>query len=158
MSVARPIVPPASPLSRVRARRDRLSAAAAVVGALGLAIAAYLTYVHYAKLHAFCLAGDACERVQTSRFSTLASVPVALIGIVGYATILLSLLARGATGRLVTAGLCAFGVCLSAYLTWAELFRIHAVCQWCVASAVLMCVLLGVAAARVVTGPAALRR
>lgn len=138
---------------RVGVRRDRLSTAIAVVGALGLGIAGYLTYVHYARLHPLCLPGDACERVQTSRFSTLAGVPVALIGVVGYATILLSLLARGETARLVTAALCAFGVCVSGYLTWAELFRIHAVCPWCAASAVLMGILLGLSAARVVAGP-----
>lgn len=153
MSVTRQTAAPRSRLATTRARWDAPSRAAAVVGALGLGIAAYLTYVHYAKLHPFCVAGDACERVQSSRFSTLAGVPVALIGLVGYATILLSLLARGETGLLVTAGLCAFGVCLSAYLTWAELFRIHALCQWCAASAVVMCTLLGLSAARVLAGP-----
>ena len=51
------------------------------------------------------------------------------------------------------------GFGFSAYLTYLELFMIEAICQWCVASAALMTLLLGVTAARAfryvgVLGPA----
>jgi hypothetical protein len=54
----------------------------------------------------------------------------------------------GAPGRFggFLAALVGFG--FSAYLTYLELFVIDAICQWCVASAVLMGLSLAVAAAR----------
>jgi uncharacterized membrane protein len=57
---------------------------------------------------------------------------VAVIGVLGYVAILVSLRLRVE----VTALLAYAGVGFSTYLTWTELFRIEAVCQWCVVSAV----------------------
>ncbi|HEY7268123.1 MAG TPA: vitamin K epoxide reductase family protein, partial [Solirubrobacterales bacterium] len=51
----------------------------------------------------------------------------------------------GRLGGFLTA-LIGFG--FSAYLTYLELFVIDAICQWCVASAVLMALSLAVAATR----------
>jgi uncharacterized membrane protein len=98
---------------------------------LGLAISAYLTWVHYAGIEPVCTGVSDCERVQTSDYAELVGVPVAVIGVVGYATILVSLRMRVE----VTALLSYLAVAFSAYLTWAELFKIEAICQWCVASA-----------------------
>jgi uncharacterized membrane protein len=106
---------------------------------IGTGIAGYLTWVHYAGLHVVCLAGGGgCEKVQSSDYAALAGVPVALLGLIGYLGILGSLLVPGDAGRLAAAFLALVGFGFSMYLTWAELFRIHAICQWCVGSAVLM--------------------
>ena len=42
------------------------------------------------------------------------------------------------------------GFGFSVYLTYLELFKIEAICQWCVSSAVLMTVLFGLNAVRMV--------
>ncbi len=115
--------------------------ATALVALIGLGIAAYLTYIHYAGLKPLCLASGGCERVQSSRYAELAGVPVAVLGLVGYAAILASLAAPAETGLLAGAFVALVGFGFSAYLTYAELFKIHAICQWCVASAVLMTIL-----------------
>jgi uncharacterized membrane protein len=115
---------------------------------LGLGIAAYLTYVHYAGLQPLCLASGGCERVQTSHYARLAGIPVPVIGLGGYAAILGSLFVRGETGPAATALLALVGFGFSAYLTFLELFRIHAICQWCAASAVLMTLIAGLAVTR----------
>jgi uncharacterized membrane protein len=114
-----------------------------VLAVIGTAIAGYLTWVHYAGLRVVCLAGGGgCEKVQSSDYAQLAGVPVALLGLIGYVGILASvLLLPGETGRLAAAFLALVGFGFSIYLTWAELFRIHAICQWCVASAAIMTVL-----------------
>ncbi len=127
-----------------------------VLAILGLAVAAYLTYVHYAGIKPACTAGQSCIKVQTSVWSKLAGVPVALIGLIGYIGILGSLLApdREET-RLVTLGLTLIGFGFSAYLTYRELFSIHAVCEWCVSSAVILTLLLGCAIARFLIGESA---
>jgi uncharacterized membrane protein len=120
---------------------------------LGLAVAAYLTYVHYSGAKPACSAGQSCLKVQTSQWSRLAGVPVALIGLVGYVTILASLLLpdREET-RLGTLGLTLIGFGFSAYLTYRELFSIHAVCEWCASSAVILTLLLGCSIARYLRG------
>ncbi|MBV8735529.1 MAG: vitamin K epoxide reductase family protein [Solirubrobacterales bacterium] len=120
-----------------------------VLAVAGLAVAAYLTYVHYAGVHPACTAGQSCIKVQTSQWSRLAGVPVALIGLLGYAAIMGSLFApEGEESRLATLGLTLVGFGFSAYLTFRELFSIHAICEWCVSSAVIMTLLLACALAR----------
>jgi uncharacterized membrane protein len=79
-------------------------------------------------------------------------VDVALIGVLGYAGLLaltLASLQPGLTGRrwpaTVLAGLAGIGVLFAAYLTYLELFVIHAICRWCVASAFVILALFIVA-------------
>jgi uncharacterized membrane protein len=111
---------------------------------LGVILASYLTYVHYAEIKPLCTAGNACIKVQSSIYSKLAGVPVALMGLIGYVAILGSLLVRQSeTSRLATMSLTLVGFGFSAYLTYRELFSIHAICEECATSAgfltVLMC-------------------
>jgi uncharacterized membrane protein len=134
----------------------RLRAAILVLGLAGLAVAGYLTYVHYAELEPLCGLGGDCERVQTSQYATVAGIPVAVLGLSGYALILASLLVPGDLGRLAGATLALVGFGFSAYLTYREIFTIEAICSWCVASAVLMTGLAAVACLRVVRGEARL--
>lgn len=146
--------PAADGVRRGRVRRDRpLRAAAVALSALGVGIAAYLTYVHYADASPICVAGSAaCERVQQSEYAELAGVPVALLGLLCYAAILAATLSGRELGRILAATLALAGVAFSAYLTVVELFVIEAICQWCVASALTMAALAAVATLRVVEG------
>jgi uncharacterized membrane protein len=126
-----------------------------VLTVIGLGIASYLTYVHYAGIKPVCTAGGSCAKVQTSVYSKLAGVPVALIGLIGYIAILGSLLAReGETSRFATMAFTLVGFGFSAYLTYRELFTIHAVCEWCAASAVIMTVLMCLSIWRFLRGDA----
>ena len=133
-----------------------MTRALGVLALLGLAVSAYLTWVHYAGVEPVCTGISDCERVQSSEYSELAGVPVALIGMLGYAAILASL--RGPLE--LTALLAYLGLAFSAYLTWAELFRIEAICQWCVVSALLILAIAALATMRAlrsagVAGPVA---
>ena len=120
---------------------DRLRTAALVCCALGLGIAGYLTYVHYAGISPVCEIAHGCEKVQTSEWSKVAGVPVAVLGLLGYAGILAALFVPGETGLLAAAGQALVGFGFSLYLTYREVFTIDAICIWCVASAVLMAAL-----------------
>jgi uncharacterized membrane protein len=136
-----------------------LRVAIAVVALLGLAIAGYLTYVHYAGIKPLCVSGSGgCERVQSSHQAQLAGVPVAVLGLVGYAVILVSAALPGDAGRVPGALVAISGFAFSGYLTYEELFVIHAVCQWCVASAVLMTGLAALTSLRVMSPAPALVR
>jgi uncharacterized membrane protein len=114
-----------------------------VLTVVGLGVASYLTYVHYAGIKPACTAGESCTKVQTSEWSKFVGVPVALIGLLGYVAILASLLVpENESTRLATLLLTLVGFGFSAYLTYRELFSIHAICEWCVSSAVIMTILL----------------
>ncbi|HVG75486.1 MAG TPA: vitamin K epoxide reductase family protein [Thermoleophilaceae bacterium] len=126
-----------------------MTKAIAGLALLGLAISIYLTYVHYAGIEPVCSSISNCERVQTSEYADLAGIPVAVLGIAGYAAILLSLRMRAD----VTALLSYLAVAFSAYLTWAELFKIDAICQWCVASAIITLVIAVLATVRALGAP-----
>jgi uncharacterized membrane protein len=110
-----------------------------VLTVLGIGIAGYLVYIHYAGIEPICNIAHGCHKVQTSKYADLAGVPVALLGLIGYVTILGALLAGGGDGpRMVAALVALSGFGFSAYLTYRELFTINAICQWCVGSAILM--------------------
>ncbi len=124
-----------------------------VIAVVGLGIASYLTYVHYAGIKPACTAGESCTKVQTSVYSKLVGVPVALIGLLGYIAIVGSLLVpQGETSRLATMSFTLVGFGFSAYLTYRELFSIHAICEWCASSAGLMAILMGLSVWRFLRG------
>jgi uncharacterized membrane protein len=133
--------------------RDLLRRTMIVLAIAGLGVATYLTYVHYTGINSACTAGQSCIKVQTSAWSKLDGVPVALIGMIGYAAILSSLLAPDREQmRLVTIALTLIGFGFSAYLTYRELFSIRAVCEWCASSAVIMTLLLVCSVTRYLRG------
>jgi uncharacterized membrane protein len=127
----------------------RLRVAVGVICLIGIGIAGYLTYVHYAGIQVACLSSGGCETVQASAYSKLDGIPVALLGLIGYVTILASLAIRGDLGRIAGFSIALVGFLFSLYLTYREIFTIKAICQWCVSSAVLMTILVVLTTIRV---------
>ena len=132
---------------------DRLRLAASLCAVLGIAIAGYLTVVRYTGGTPACGIAHGCATVQASEWSTVAGVPVAVLGLLGYIAILVATWAPGETARLTASTLALGGFGFSLYLTYRELFDIHAVCQWCVASAAVMTVLLVICTIRALRAP-----
>jgi uncharacterized membrane protein len=128
-----------------------LRRAIAFAAALGVGVATYLAIADSGGGAPICLAGGSgCQTVADSSYSHLAGVNVAVFGIVGYALLLASAFFADDTARfggfLVALG----GFGFSVYLTYIELFKIEAVCQWCIASAVLMTILFALGATRLI--------
>jgi uncharacterized membrane protein len=126
-----------------------LRIAAGFLALAGIAVATYIVIADSGGGAPKCLAGGGgCETVADSHYSHLAGINVAVFGIFGYVVLLAAAIVPGDPGRFggFLAALVGFG--FSAYLTYLELFVIDAICQWCVASAVLMALSLAVAAAR----------
>lgn len=117
-----------------------------LVAVLGIGVAAYLAYVETQAVTAVCGPIGDCNAVQTSPYASFLGIPVGVLGVAGYALILLAWgwSRKRADGRpaLVLVGLTGAGVLFSIYLTYLEIFVIGAVCAWCLASAVLMALLL----------------
>jgi uncharacterized membrane protein len=123
----------------------------AFVAALGLGVATYITIADSGGGAPTCLAGGTgCETVANSSYSHLLGVNVAVFGIVGYALLLASAFLVDDAARLGGFVVALGGFGFSVYLTWIELFKIEAICQWCVASAVLMTILFLLSATRLI--------
>jgi uncharacterized membrane protein len=126
-----------------------LRIAALLLALAGLGVATYIAIAESGGGTPKCLAGGSgCETVANSKYSELAGVNVAVIGIFGYALLLIAALLPGDPGRFGGFLTALIGFGFSLYLTYLELFVIDAICQWCVVSAILMALSLAVAAAR----------
>jgi uncharacterized membrane protein len=132
----------------------RLRAAVAALSLVGLGIAGYLTYTRYSGAQIVCATGG-CETVQKSSYSTVAGIPVAVLGLVAYAFILLTAFGRSEPVRVAGATAALVGVLFAAWLLYAQIALIHAICQWCVASDVVISLLAVVTVLRAIEiGPA----
>lgn len=130
----------------------RLRRAIAVSALVGGAIAAYLTVVHYTHVSPICTSGG-CEKVQQSSYAKAAGIPVAVLGLAAYAAVLVTAAVRGVTAALAGAVLALAGAAFSGYLLWAQLARIHAICQWCIGNDIVIAVVAVLCVARVLTEP-----
>jgi uncharacterized membrane protein len=110
------------------------------IGALavaGIAIAGYLTYARYADVQLICSTGG-CETVQRSRYSVVAGMPVAVLGLIGYVVLLATAVLPHAWAAAAGAAAALAGLVFALYLLVLQLAVIDAVCQWCVASDVVV--------------------
>lgn len=120
-------------------RETTLRRIAGALGLLGLAIATYISIVEAGGGSPVCVAGSTgCSTVAESDYAELAGINVAFIGVVGYLSILATVLIGSDLGRAGGLLFSLVGFGFSVYLTYLELFVIEAICQWCVASAVVM--------------------
>jgi uncharacterized membrane protein len=122
--------------------------ATALVALVGLFVALYLWMYKAGFIGALACGAGQCETVQLSRWATLLALPVAGWGVGFYAVVfLLAFLlvqdrwAGSKNLSLALLVLTGWGVLFSAWLTYLELFVIHAICRWCVVSAVIAAVL-----------------
>ena len=130
----------------------RLRTAIAGAAVVGGAIAAYLTVVHYAHVSPICTSGG-CEKVQQSSYAKAGGIPVAVLGLVAYVAVLASAAVRGLPAALAGVVIALAGLAFSGYLLWAQLARIHAICQWCVGNDIVIAVVAVLCVARVLTEP-----
>ncbi len=126
----------------------------AVLSLGGIFLATYLTLYKLGYIEALACGTGSCELVQSSRWSKLLGQPVALWGVAFYLA-MFSLSAAGSVGRLAEskfigvalAAMSGWGVLFSGWLTYVEVARLHAICRYCVGSAVLVLVLFALSAA-----------
>lgn len=117
---------------------------AALVALAGIAVAGYLTWVHFDDAALVCVAGGGCETVQESEYAEIAGAPVALLGFGAYTLLLGLIVWDSPTARLAAATIAFVGLVFALYLLALQLFVIDAVCVWCLVNDVLIAPLLAV--------------
>jgi uncharacterized membrane protein len=115
-----------------------LRVALGAVALMGIGVATYLTIVRAEGDSPTCVIGGGCGTVQKSEYSELGGVPVAWLGLAAYVGLLVAAILPGQLGRALGLFTAVVSFGFSAWLTYAELVIIEAVCAWCVTSAVLV--------------------
>jgi uncharacterized membrane protein len=123
-----------------------------ILSLLGLAIATYLMITYARRQAPYCAGSAGCEIVQTSEYVTIITglLNIPTLGVIGCILLLVLTMLRGRLYEqaefylpLLTYGAALIGFLYSAYLTYLEAFVIHAWCYWCVTSAIVMTIILG---------------
>ncbi len=135
--------------------RNSLWLASIGLAVLGFIDSIYLTWVKVAGAKAACAGVGDCESVNNSIYSEIGGIPIAVLGAGAYlAIILVGLLELHVPAWkealiLATFGMSLVGTLYSVYLTYIEVAVLHAICPYCVVSAVLITALLVISALRV---------
>jgi len=126
--------------TRSRAVPRWIIAAFLLVSFGGFVDATYLTVKHYSGTPLACSIFTDCEKVTTSRYAVIFGVPLALLGAVYYLAVFLSLIAYLDVRRQeilsFTALFTVVGLLASAWFVYLQLFVIHAICPYCMVSAI----------------------
>jgi uncharacterized membrane protein len=128
-----------------------LRRAIAFLAALGVGVATYIAVEAAGGDAPQCIAGSTgCATVAKSSYSHVAGVNIAVFGIVGYVLLLASAFFANDLARFGGFVVALGGFGYSVFLTYIEIFKIEAICQWCVGSAVLMTILFALSATRLI--------
>ena len=119
----------------------------AALALAGVGLATYLAMYKLGMIGTLACGTGGCETVNLSRWATMMGIPVAVWGL-GFYVVLFGVALLGTTNTFVNASwvstallvLTGWGVIFSAWLTYLELFVIHAICRFCVVSAILVTV------------------
>jgi uncharacterized membrane protein len=106
--------------------------------------------------NAMCLGNGGCHDVNFSPYSQIAGIPVSLFGLGAYLALAVIPLLEGRlrivkdNGPLTIFGISLAGTVFTGYLTWIELYVIHRLCPFCVASAIIITLIFILAVVRLV--------
>ena len=120
---------------------------------LGLLVSLYLTWIKVSGGSAYCAGVGDCDTVQSSVYSEMFGLPIALFGAGFYAIVLILTMVRRRVTRkqaeyalLGQLTLVLAGTLYSGYLTYIELYVLEAICPYCVVSAIIVTLLLALSA------------
>ncbi|OGO12902.1 MAG: hypothetical protein A2Y53_07305 [Chloroflexi bacterium RBG_16_47_49] len=129
-----------------------------ILAVVGLTDSLYLSWVKVSGKYALCGPIGDCESVNSSKYSEIAGIPIAFLGVGAYLVILVLLFleSRGnfwmEYSPLLVFGISLAGVLYSAYLTYLEIAVIRAICPYCVVSAIVLIFLLMLSVQRMLRG------
>ena len=117
----------------------------ATLSLAGIFVALYLLLYKLGIVGNLACSIGSCETVNLSKWATFLGAPVAAWGVGFYVVMFVLALASLQDRYVESVGMSKVlalvsgsGFAFSAWLTYLELFVIHAVCQWCVVSAIIV--------------------
>ncbi len=118
-----------------------------VLTIIGLLVSVYMTVYKFTKIEAMCIGSGGCSEVNSSRYSEINGIPVAMLGVLGYATILALLLLERRPGffqeygTMLQFGVSLIGFLFTLYLIFLEVAIIKAYCPFCLTSQAVMTII-----------------
>jgi len=126
---------------------------------VGLLVSIYMTVFKITSNEKMCVGSKDCSVVNASRYSEVNGVPVAVIGMGGYAALLAILwLERSPgffkqNGSMIFFGISLIGFLFTAYLIFVEVALIKAYCPFCITSQISMTAIFILAVIRLIKQP-----
>ena len=126
---------------------------------LGLLVATYMTVYKLTDNDAMCIGSGGCSVVNASRYSEVNGIPVALIGVGGYAAILALLFLERRpgffqeNGTMILFGISLVGFLFTLYLIFVEIVLIKAYCPFCLTSQAVMTIIFILSVTRLIRQP-----
>jgi len=123
---------------------------------IGLLVSIYMTIYKVTSNEAMCIGSTGCSEVNASRYSEINGIPVAVLGVIGYATILALLFLDNRlsffqeNGSLIFFGVSLMGFLFTLYLIYLEVALIKAYCPFCLASQAVMIIIFIISVIRLV--------
>ncbi|HEX5839696.1 MAG TPA: vitamin K epoxide reductase family protein [Anaerolineales bacterium] len=126
---------------------------------IGLLVSIYMTIYKLTNNESMCIGSSGCSEVNASRYSEINGIPVAVLGVVGYAAILALLFLEQRTGfiqengSMIFFGISLIGFLFTLYLIYLEIALIKAYCPFCLASQAVMIVIFIISVIRLARQP-----
>jgi len=123
---------------------------------LGLLVSIYMTIFKITSNEKMCVGSKDCSVVNASRYSEVNNIPVAVIGMFGYSSMLaLHWLERKKgffedNGPMLIFGLAMIGFFFTLWLVYVEIALIQAYCPFCITSQISMTIIFFLSLVRVV--------
>jgi len=139
---------------KAKFQSEPLWLASVLLAIAGAVDSAYLAFLKFTGTVAACSDIGDCEAVNNSKYAEIGGIPLALLGLLGYLAILAFLILETQfpswrdSLHLGVFGFTLAGTIYSVYLTYIEIFVLHAVCPYCVVSAVVMLLLFVISIVR----------
>lgn len=126
-----------------------------ILSILGVIDAFYLSLVKLTHTEVYCGGSTSCDIVNSSSYSMIMGIPIAFLGLGAYIILIVILFLEKRNVILrekniyLNFGICLIGFLYSIYLTFVEFFILHAICPYCLASAVIMLLLFTLSVLRI---------
>ena len=130
-----------------------------VLAIVGLLVSIYMTIYKFSGNEAMCIGSGGCSEVNSSRYSEINGIPVAILGILGYATILALLFLESRpgffqeNGTMLQFGVSLLGFLFTLYLIYVEVALIGAYCPFCLTSQAVMTIIFIISVIRLARQP-----
>ena len=126
---------------------------------IGLLVSIYMTIYKVTNNESMCIGSSGCSEVNSSRYSEVNGIPVAVLGIVGYAAILALLFLEQRpgmfqqNGSMMFFGVSLLGFLFTLYLIYIEVALIKAYCPFCLTSQAVMSIIFIISVIRLIRQP-----
>jgi uncharacterized membrane protein len=134
----------------------RLKQITIALAVIGLLVSIYMTIYKVTSNEAMCVGSSGCSEVNSSRYSEVNGIPVAVLGVVGYAAILALLFLEQRpgffqeNGTMMFFGISLVGFLFTLYLIYVEVALIKAYCPFCLTSQAVMSIIFIISVVRLI--------